>query len=251
MEEKFKEAPRDYSLLAIAGFILAVLAGITAISAGFGNRLGIWNFRTGMLILRWAAYCGGIAGVTALIGAILTRPGSRHRGFSLALLGLLIAFAVTGLPWSFWRYAKLLPAIHDITTDTENPPSFRAVLPLRKGLNLAEYGGPKLASQQRAAYPDIVPLELPLPPEQAFQKALSAARALGWRIVAAEDSQGSIEATDTTFWFGFHDDIVVRIKATKQGSRIDVRSLSRVGKSDLGTNAQRIRKYFRTLKETG
>ena len=87
------------------------------------------------------------------------------------------------------------------------------------------------------------------PPDAAFKRALNAARDLGWQIVAATPDQRRIEATDTTLWFGFKDDIVVRITPTDGGSRIDVRSVSRLGQGDLGKNAARIRAYLQRLKQ--
>lgn len=147
--------------------------------------------------------------------------------------------------------ARHVPPIHDISTDTDNPPAFVAIVPLRKSAsNTTAYGGPKIAAQQHAAYPDIVPLELSIPPDRAFKIALETARDSGWQIVAANASQGRIEATDATFFFGFKDDIVIRISAMQGGSRVDVRSLSRVGRSDIGTNAKRIRKYLKKIRET-
>jgi uncharacterized protein (DUF1499 family) len=91
-------------------------------------------------------------------------------------------------------------------------------------------------------------LHLDAPPAQAFDRALAAARAMSWEIVASDPAQGRIEATATTFWFGFKDDIVVRIAAEGAGSRLDVRSLSRIGKSDVGANARRIRDYLAKVK---
>jgi uncharacterized protein (DUF1499 family) len=82
-----------------------------------------------------------------------------------------------------------------------------------------------------------------------FKRAEATARAMGWEIVAAEPGEGRIEATDTTMWFGFKDDIVIRIVPEGEGSRLDIRSMSRVGKSDLGKNADRIRKFLAALKE--
>lgn len=117
--------------------------------------------------------------------------------------------------------------------------------------NSADYGGLDIAAQQHAAYPDIQPVTLRLPSQQAFTQALTATRAMGWDIVAVDPVEGRIEATDTTLWFGFKDDIVIRIQARGDESRIDVRSVSRVGKSDVGTNAHRIRAYLRKLTARG
>jgi uncharacterized protein (DUF1499 family) len=138
--------------------------------------------------------------------------------------------------------------IHDITTDTEDPPPFVALLALRRTtFNGAEYGGEKIARLQKAAYPDIQPHDLAEPPARAFERSLAAARAMGWRIVAAVPEEGRIEATATTPLLRFKDDVVIRVTSRGAGSRIDVRSKSRLGRSDLGANAKRIRAYFRAL----
>ena len=241
-----------YSPFALIGFILAVLAALAAMLAGFGSRWGLWYFRTGFTILSWAAYVGIAAVLASLIGAILTRPTTLRRGFLFSIFGLIIGIVVVGVPWCYWRTAQRVPAIHDITTDTENPPRFVSILPLRENApNSSEYGGPGIAAKQRAAYPDLVPTVLSAPPDKAFERVLTAARKMGWVIVDANAAEGRIEATDTTFWFGFIDDIVIRITPADRGSRVDIRSVSRVGKSDVGMNAKRIGKYLKELKQIG
>jgi len=145
--------------------------------------------------------------------------------------------------------ARNKPPIHDITTDTADPPPFVAIVPLRRDArNPVEYGGPAVAAQQREAYPDIAPLSLPVPPAQAFERAERAARGQGWEIVAAVPAEGRIEATDTTRWFGFKDDVVIRVRPEGAGSRVDVRSVSRVGRGDVGTNARRIGQFLDALR---
>ncbi len=188
----------------------------------------------------------------SIAGLILSRrPFSRLRLF-FSFSGLVIGLLVVGILWSWWRTAQTVPPIHDITTDTENPPVFVSILPLRKDApNPADYGGPEIAAQQKAAYPDLAPAMLPLSPSQAFEQALRTARDMGWTIVNSNPGEGRIEATDTTFWFGFKDDIVIRITAAGQESRVDVRSVSRVGRSDVGTNAKRIRTFLEKLKKAG
>jgi uncharacterized protein (DUF1499 family) len=142
-----------------------------------------------------------------------------------------------------------VPRIHDISTDTENPPLFVAVLPLRKDAeNTAVYGGKEVADQQRKGYPDIQPLLLGVPPQVAFARALDTAESMGWTLVASNPAEGRIEATDRTLWYGFKDDIVIRVAPSGSGSRVDVRSVSRVGRSDIGINAQRIRQFIAKLK---
>src|SRR5688500_9646211 len=125
--------------------------------------------------------------------------------------------------------------IHDITTDTENPPQFIALHALRlTTFNGPEYAGEKIARIQKAAYPDIQPRTLDDTPAAAFERALAAARRMGWDIVAAVPEDGRIEATATTRWLRFKDDVVIRVTPSGAGSRIDVRSKSRLGRSDLG-----------------
>ena len=120
--------------------------------------------------------------------------------------------------------------------------------PLRKGApNTAEYGGKEVADAQRKGYPDIQPKMLEVPPQVAFARALETAERMGWTLVANDPAEGRIEATDTTFWYGFKDDIVIRVTRAGAGSRVDVRSVSRVGRSDIGTNARRIRRYLDKL----
>ncbi|HEY5595351.1 MAG TPA: DUF1499 domain-containing protein [Nitrospiria bacterium] len=239
---------RAVSAVALTGFGLAVLTALAVALAGLGSRWGWWHFRTGFEILKWGGYAGLAAAAVSLIGSVAARPGGTRRGFVPAVAGLIIALVVAGVPWQWKQTAGRVPPIHDITTDTENPPAFIAILPLRADApNPAAYGGPEIAAQQRAGYPNMGPLILPVPPALAFDRALGAARDLCWKIVDSNPNNGRIEATDTTFWFGFKDDIVVRVTPSENGSRIDVRSVSRVGRSDVGTNARRIEKFFQKV----
>jgi uncharacterized protein (DUF1499 family) len=226
------------------GFLIVLASATVAALAGWGTRADLWSFGVGFRLLAWAIV-GTLAGtLLCAIGLIGTRSG-RKRGRLRAVLGVALGVVVAGFPGMYMAKARSLPAIHDITTDWENPPAFSAIAPLRRGApNPVEYQGPPVADQQRAAYPDIQPMLLDFTRAQAFDRALEAAREMGWEIVDANPAQGRIEATATTFWFGFKDDVVVRISATDTGSRIDVRSLSRVGRSDVGTNAARIRAYL-------
>lgn len=140
--------------------------------------------------------------------------------------------------------------IHDITTDTDNPPAFVAITPLRAGAeNATSYEGAKVAALQRQAYPGVKPVHYDYPPAKVFDAALAAAKGMGWEIVAAVSREGRIEATDTTFWYHFKDDVVVRIAADGTGTRVDVRSLSRMGHSDFGVNAGRVENYLAALRE--
>lgn len=242
---------RPSSWFATRGFLIALVGAAGCVSAGFGTRAGLWTFGAGFRVLGWAVVGALIGTALALIGLFATR-GGKKRGRAAALVGVILGLAAAGLPAWYLVNARHLPAIHDITTDPENPPVFSAVVPLRRGVpNGVEYEGASVADQQRRAYPDLRSLALVMPVNQAFDRALESAREMGWDIVDANPAHGRIEATATTFWFGFKDDIVVRVSATESGSRIDVRSLSRVGGSDLGANARRIRGYLSTLSAAG
>jgi uncharacterized protein (DUF1499 family) len=229
---------------------LAAALGATSllalVAAGPLHHAGLLSLAGAFGLLKWAV----IGALTTLVLAVagLFIAARRRAGAATAMAALIMALAAIGSVGVLaWR-ASRLPAIHDITTDTIQPPPFLAILPLREGAaNSAEYGGPDVAAKQRQAYADIVPLRLNLPPERAFDRALAAARTMGWELVLADPAGGRIEGTDTTFWFGFKDDIVIRVTPQPNGSRIDVRSLSRVGVGDIGANAARIRRYLKAV----
>lgn len=243
--------PQKVSRSAKTSFYIAILAALLALLAGFGTRLGLWHFRIGFIIMLVVLLGALVAIVLGLIGIISTRPGKSRRGFVSAIVGLLISLVVLALPLNLIVTGLRLPPIHDITTDTENPPAFVAILPLRQNAdNPAKYGGPEIAAQQHKAYPGVRPETINIPTNQAFDRALKAARDMGWEIVEANPTDGRIEATATTFWFGFKDDVVVRVTPAGTGSRIDVRSVSRVGTSDVGANAKRIEKYLAKLRQS-
>jgi hypothetical protein len=228
----------------------AVIAALLLLLAGPGVRLGMWSFRTGFSLLRWGAYLGLAAAALALSQLIWRR--TRAAGPWPLVVALILGLVAAGVPWYWLHLAQRVPPIHDITTDTKDPPAFVAVLPLRAGApNPAGYGGAEVAAAQRKGYPDIGPVVLEAsPPGVAFSRALAAARGAGWAIVAADSAAGRIEATATTGWFGFKDDVVIRVRPEGNGSRLDVRSVSRVGGSDVGTNAQRIRVYLRRVTDS-
>lgn len=227
--------------------LTAIVAVLLLLGSGLGYRLGWWPYRTGFDMMRWGMFVGIAAAVLAIIALAIPKVRARRAlGFVAALaVGLAMAY----VPWQWSQRAQSVPRIHDISTDTVNPPLFVAVLPLRKDApNTAAYGGKEVADLQLKGYPDIKPLELAVPPQVAFARALDAAERMGWAMVASNAAQGRIEATDTTLWYGFKDDIVIRVTPSGSGSKVDVRSVSRVGRSDIGTNAQRIRQYLAKLK---
>ena len=235
-------------IIARIPLLIALLALAALVLSGVGVRQGWWTYRLGFQILEWSAY----AGLVAAAASVVTMAFPRLRSGAVVYLsvGMVIGLVTAYLPWHWKQQAQALPKIHDISTELSNPPQFVKILPLRAGApNPAEYGGPQIAAAQKAGYPDIQPRETTLTPTDAFARALAVAKTMGWEIVDAEVNKGRIEATATTFWFGFKDDVVIRISPTATGSRVDMRSVSRVGKSDVGANAARIRKYFAKLAE--
>jgi uncharacterized protein (DUF1499 family) len=216
-------------------------------AAGPLHRLGFLGLAGAFGVLKWAVYGAVATLVLAVIGIVIAVR--RRSGRSTAVTAMILSVLSLGSLGVLAGKAARVPRIHDVTTDTEHPPAFVAVLPLRAGaLNPVEYGGPEIAAQQHRGYADILPLMLSVPPARAFDRALAAAQTQGWELVASDAASGRIEATDTTFWFGFKDDVVIRVTATPDGSRVDVRSLSRVGGSDIGANAARIRTYLARLQ---
>lgn len=232
--------------LATITLVLAGLALLMLAASGIGYRQELWALRPAFTMLRWGAYLGVAAALLAVAGMLVARPVGRATApFAIAFVLALVA---AGLPWTWKQKAGRVPPIHDITTDTQDPPAFVAVLPLRANArNSAVYGGDTIAVQQRAAYPDVTPVRLAIPPGQAFARARETAVGMGWAMVAADSAAGRIEATATTRWFGFKDDVVIRIRPEGAGSRVDVRSVSRLGGSDVGANAARIREFVRRL----
>ena len=237
---------RSARLIAVA---VAAAAFLMLLASGPGTRIGLWPWQTGLALLKWAAYTGFASGAAGLVLLVLhAMPRWRALGNGVPLLVLALSIGAFGPPLYFLAEAKRVPPIHDITTNVERPPQFVALLPERhKSPNGAAYGGADVAAQQKKAYADIVPKVVAGQPADAFARSVEVARAMGWRIVEADGIEGRIEATATTTWFGFQDDIVIRIVPSPQGSLVDVRSASRVGRSDIGANAKRIREFLARL----
>lgn len=218
--------------------LLAIIALAMVVAAGPGTKYGLWPWDTGFKILKWGTYVGIVAAACALILALmLAVPRWRKRPW-VPLAALIVALLAIAPPLIMRNQAKQVPPIHDITTDPFDPPA------LRSG---TAYGGTSVAAQQQKAYPDIKSLVVKTPPAETHQRALDAARSLGWEVAASDAPSGRIEAVATTAWWGFKDDVVIRVRPEAAGSRVDVRSVSRVGVSDLGANAKRVREFLAKL----
>src|SRR5512141_77021 len=150
-------APRKNQLGAVtagAGFGIAFVAAIAALLAGLGTRWGWWDYVSGFLILRFAVWGGLAAAVVSFYAVAVALRHRLRRAIVFGIHGLIIGALVFGVPWYLINEGSKLPPIHDVTTDTENPPVFVAVLPLRKDApNTAQYGGAELAAQQKQGYP--------------------------------------------------------------------------------------------------
>jgi uncharacterized protein (DUF1499 family) len=227
---------------------LAVIAALMLLIAGPGTRLGLWEFGFGFTLMRWALYVGVGVAILGVVLVLIPKTRTGHLGGLLA--AVVIGLGTAAVPYLWVQQAQSVPRIHDITTDTIDPPPFVAVAPLRKNApNPLEYPGEETAEQQREAYPDIVTFHTHADPATVFEHALAVVERKRWELVDAAQEEGRIEATDITFWFGFKDDVVIRIRADNGGSEVDVRSKSRVGMSDVGANAARIRGFLDSLEE--
>jgi len=242
--------PASRSPIALPAAVLGVAALLGLLAAAFGTRVGWWDFRTGFALLRWSVWIGLAAAALGLSACFHIATSPSRRGLGLAAAALVCGAVAFAIPYSARDNARKHPPIHDITTDLADPPAFVAIVPLRAGgPNPVAYGGARVAAQQKAAYPDIAPLIAGLPPAALFEAARKTVGAMGWHIIAADPAAGRIEASDRTLWFGFTDDIVIRVSPAPGGkARLDIRSKSRVGRNDTGTNARRVRAFLDRLR---
>lgn len=240
--------------------IVSLLVPVYFLVAALGTKFGLldWRIGFGLMTFQLGAFVlMGAAGL-ALIALLLALLASPRRGIVSGLLALLIPALGLGYAAYVRQQAQAIPPIHDISTDLVDPPAFSpAVIEARAAapgvndldlLNKRTGDGRAFTELQQEAYADIAPVISTLPPDRAFDEALAAAQAQNWVIVRADAQAGVIEASDSTFWYGFTDDIVIRVRPEGEGSRIDMRSVSRVGRSDLGANAARMRPYLVDLR---
>jgi uncharacterized protein (DUF1499 family) len=240
---------------------LAIWARRTAAFAFIASFLAVVIVRSGLLEIRPAlATFGGalsIAAFALLLSfaafAVIWMEGLA--GMGAALTAMLVSLALLAYPAYLGIRAYRLPWIYDITTDPIDPPRYEALARLRpRDANTVIYAGLYAAELQRAAYPDIGPLGTSASPQNAFDVVLAVVNKRRWRVVDAREPQagrreGRIEAVARTPILGFRDDVVIRVRADADGSRIDARSSSRYGKFDFGTNAARIRRLIDDVEE--
>jgi uncharacterized protein (DUF1499 family) len=243
------------SRLAVWARRLGFFALVTAVLSVVIVRSGMLEFYPALATFGGALTLAGLAILSAL-GAFVVIWREGLRGFGAALAGLLIAAAIIAYPAYIAARAYRLPAIYDITTDPVDPPRLETLARLRprEGTNAVAYAGRPVAEQQLAAYPDIEPLLATATVQEAYQTALDVVTKRRWAIIDARAPQpgrrdGIIEAVARTPVMGFREDVVVRVRAAPDGARIDLRSASRYGRHDFGSNAARIRGLIEEIEE--
>ncbi len=223
------------------GLSLASMAVV--VGAGVGARRGAWDFLAGLRAAEWAVWGAALGVGLALFGLAMRRRTRSAWVTGLLAIAIGAPVVVAGVQWKLAE--RIYPPINDISTDTADAPVFWDMP------TPTDYPGRQVAELQRAAYPDLVPLELTLPPAQAFDRALGLVRARGWTVVASVPEEGRIEATVESRLYGFVDELAIRVKASPAGSVVDVRSRSRLGRIDRGVNARRIRVLLADLRGSG
>ena len=198
---------------------VAIVAALLLGASGLGARFGLWHFSTGFRMMAWAAYLGLAAAAAAIIMFFFARL--RTDGLAVLLCGVLVGAMVAAVPIGLRNRAYAAPLINEVTTQLE-----------------------KASPLQLKGYPEIQPLIVDAPPGGAFVTAKAVAQEMGWEVTGEDARAGTVSAVATTFWFGFKDDIEIRVTPHANGSRIDLRSKSRVGQGDAGANAKRIRAYM-------
>ena len=247
----------------LTSLLLGLGLGVLTLASAAGIWLGFWDFRRGFSLLgtanqygQWLAWACLLLAAATLIASQLLKVKNAGKFVSLAAVGALVAWVAYLIPESFRPGEGVnYPPIHDISTNRINPPEFVAIAPLRADApNTLVYGASnnmtpeQLIEQTDEAYPDLVTQLYSESVNEVFEKALTAVDDLGWELVAQDASAGRIEATDTTFWFRFKDDVVIKIDQQGSETAVDVRSVSRVGTGDVGANAIRMRKLFALLE---
>lgn len=226
------------SLVSLSAFLLVALPGPL-------YKYGVVDLGTAFTGFKFGVFAG-IATLILLVLQILFKRKTVTLGSTI--MALLLSTIAIAIPLSMLNKGKSVPPIHDISTDLVNPPEFVAIAPLRADApNPVEYAGVEVATQQRAAYPELQTLNYTQSKSELVEATKQVIDHLGWQLVNIDADQGIVEATDRTMWFGFKDDVIVRI--TDNGSKrlVDIRSKSRVGGSDLGKNAERIHDFTEEL----
>jgi uncharacterized protein (DUF1499 family) len=235
-------------MLTLVSVGLAAIALLLLTAAGPAYQLGALTLPTAFLALRCAAYAGVLGAALNLLAWVSSLKQRRWVRSVVTLVAFVVSLACLTIPLRWQLAARRLPPIHDISTDIDKPPTFTAIVPLREPTDNSLERTTAVDEAQRRGYPDIQPITVPVPVAEAFEEAIELIQEHEWQIVNADKEHAVLEAIATTPWFGFKDDVVVRLTAAATGTRIDMRSVSRIGLSDVGTNARRIREFLNELQ---
>ncbi|WP_234570485.1 DUF1499 domain-containing protein [Rhodohalobacter sp. 614A] len=230
---------------------LSVATTIVFILSGYGYSWNIWSLGMAFTLLTYSAYAAIGLTVINLVSVWFLRK-SKAKAITYVVFSLIITGIVAGTAFYWQQRAQSVPPIHDITTDLDNPPEFSAMVRLRENApNPPEYAGEETAEMQRESYPEIQPLELSNDLQDVMDAAVMLVSEREWKLVAVNRKEGRIEATETLPWFGFKDDVVLRFTQTDVGgTKVDMRSKSRIGRSDVGVNAERIEEFLNDLEQS-
>ncbi len=237
----YAKRSRAFSIANFLVFSLVLLGPL-------GSKFGIWDFSIGFLIL-----LAGLVGCLLCLIVFLVlwlrsrKTVGRFSSSSYGLMGLN-GLAVGGLLFQL-MLAFRSPPIHDISTDIWDVPEFDKIVSIRGvNSNSLDYNSEYTGSLQQKHYPSLQTLRIPIGVDEALNKTIDVFEQLGFEVVHVDEGNKIVEATATTFWFGFKDDVVARVRQSDDGVIYDVRSISRVGLSDLGTNARRVEKILERLE---
>lgn len=261
--------------------VVSLLVPVYFAAAALGSKFGLWHWRFGLgtLIVDWGPrvlIASLVLGVVALAAALTARP---RRAAVAAVVAVVIPALGLAYGYQVRSRSEKIPPIHDVTTNAEDPPQYsRRVMALRNAADanpvhppmtplgsIEAYQSPRfedrssrtVAELAGEAYPQLRTLVVRADPPELFAALTREARERGWKIHTNDPAGGSFEATAETFWFGFKDDVAVRVQPGRVPGTllVDARSTSRVGLSDLGTNAARLTDYLKAvdsrLRESG
>lgn len=242
-------------------FLLAAIGAILwGVIASFGSGWGLWEFSTGFTGLTYSFYLAAAVAALIIIFMVYDRIKGRKTLWAMRVAALVIALIYVGYILNIVATARSLPAIHDISTDLADPPVFQTLSIRADNLdNIPDsedmQGMSPLQRWTRLhqeAYPNVRSVRIDMKVVDVIAKAERLANDRGWDIASTVPEQGRLEATETTSIFRFKDDIVLRVRPTENGagSIIDMRSVSRVGQSDLGANARRVESFLADLSGT-
>ncbi|MGE6246521.1 DUF1499 domain-containing protein [Psychrobacter proteolyticus] len=225
--------------------LMSVIAILLVALAGPFYKFGVVELGTAFAGFKFGLLAG-IAALVLLAIQLLFKRNTANVGSALA--SAILAVTAIAVPLSMMNTAKNVPPIHDVSTDLVNPPEFVKIAPLRADApNPVAYAGAEVAEQQRTAYPDLQTLTYTQSKSELIEASNQAIENLGWELVNTDVDKGIIEATETTAWFGFKDDVIIRVIDNDSERLVDIRSKSRVGQSDLGKNAARIHSFIEEL----